>query len=200
MWSHLPDYLPGWIYIDCGATANRSDNYTGVTWLPDAAFITTGVNYANISSPQTTILDNYPELRTLRFFNDSQAKNCYSLPVTPNQTYLLRASFLYDASYDNAPRPPRFSMAIDGTIVANITVDPTGSTFDKPEFTVRSQNSIIFLCLTQNASLSEYGNPFISAISLRPGPEYPSFSDYLSAGQFMMLQHRLSFGGNTTQR
>ncbi len=99
----------------------------------------------------------------MRYFPDSHAKNCYSFPVSRNQTYLIRGTFFY-GYYDNATTLPSFQMGIDGTIVANITFDDA-YTFVYHEFSYPSQvnNNVTFLCLLRDSSNS---GPFISAISL----------------------------------
>ncbi len=40
----------------------------------------------------------------------------------PNMTYVIRGIFFY-GSYNNATKLPSFQMAIDGTVVANVTFD-----------------------------------------------------------------------------
>jgi len=195
MLSSLSVPVKGSLYIDCGATASYVDPITGVTWVPDSGFISTGENFANVPTAKT-VWQDFPELSTLRFFNDSRAKNCYTLPVTINVTYLLTASFLW-ASYDNTASPPSFGLAIDGTILASVTSDATGATFDSLEFSIQPPNNFTYVCLTQLPL--QLGTPFISAIYLRPGPVYPLF-DQISSRQMIRVRHRLNFGGTTTGR
>lgn len=191
----LLSFLAGSLYIDCGATASYVDPITGVTWVPDSGFISTGENFANVPTAKT-LWQDFPELNTLRFFNDTRAKNCYTLPVTINVTYLLTASFLW-ASYDNTASTPSFGLAIDGTILASVTSDATGATFDQLEFSIQPPNNFTYVCLTQLPLQS--GTPFISAIYLRPGPVYALFHQ-ISSRQMIRVRHRLNFGGTSTGR
>ncbi|KAH9536312.1 hypothetical protein CY35_17G100600 [Sphagnum magellanicum] len=185
----------GAIFVDCGSNASYVDNITSISWVPDAPYITSGVN-GHVPSAQT----NYPsfsEFTTVRYFPDSRAKNCYSFPVSPNQTYLIRGTFFY-GYYDNATTLPSFQMGIDGTIVANITFDDA-YTFVYHEFSYPSQgnNNVTFLCLLRDSSNSV---PFISAISLSQLlNDY--YYNYISYGILVSLflletKYRLNFGGN----
>ncbi|CAM6054766.1 unnamed protein product [Sphagnum tenellum] len=112
----------GSVFIDCGSTASYVDPVTSMRWESDAPkYIKQGVN-AFVPSAKATYPD-LSELTTVRYFPDSLPyKNCYSLPVTPNNAYLIRATFFY-GYYDNATTLPSFQMAIDGTIVANVTIE-----------------------------------------------------------------------------
>jgi hypothetical protein len=79
--------------------ASYADSITNISWVPDAPeYITTGVN-GNVPSAQS-IYPNFSEFTTVRYFPDTRAKNCYSFPVMPNSTYLIRGTFFY-GYYDN---------------------------------------------------------------------------------------------------
>jgi hypothetical protein len=183
----------GAIFVDCGSNASYVDKITNISWVPDAPYITSGVN-GHVPSAQT----NYPsfsEFTTVKYFPDSRAKNCYSFPVSLNQTYLIRGTFFY-GYYDNATTLPSFQMGIDGTIVANITFDDA-YTFVYHEFSYPSQvnNNVTFLCLLRDSSNSV---PFISAISLS---QLSNDHYYESYGTFVSLflletKYRLNFGGD----
>jgi hypothetical protein len=151
--------------------------------------MTSGVN-GHVPSAQT-YYPSFSEFTTVRYFPDSHAKNCYSFPVSPKQTYLIRGTFFY-GSYDNATTLPSFQMGIDGNIVANVTFDDA-YTFDYHEFSYPSQlnNNIMFLCLLRDSSNSV---PFISAISLSHLLNYYDY-DYFSL-VFFETKYRLNFGGN----
>ncbi|CAK9266667.1 unnamed protein product [Sphagnum jensenii] len=113
--------IQGSVFVDCGSMASYVHSITNISWVPDAAeYITTGVNgYVPSAS---SIYPNFSEFTTVRYFPDTRAKNCYSFPVMPNSTYLIRGTFFY-GNYDNSTTLPSFQMAIDGTIVANVTFD-----------------------------------------------------------------------------
>jgi hypothetical protein len=161
--------------------------------VPDAQYITTGVN-AEVPDAYTSY-PQFSEFTTLRYFPDSRKKNCYRLPVTPNNTYLIRATFFY-GSYDqniNATTTttlglPSFQIAIDETLVSNVTF-------------VASQSFVIYLCLVRDDSSSQSSNPFVSSISLHPLPSLPPFvvADLLQdQRKYYQTKYRLSFGGQAT--
>jgi hypothetical protein len=186
--------LAGSVFVDCGSTASYVDSITNISWVPDAPeYITTGVN-GYVSSAQS-IYPNFSELTTVRYFPDTRAKNCYSFTVMPNSTYLIRGTFFY-GSYDNGTELPSFQMAIDGTIVANITFD-NATVFVYHEFMVASVSNVTFLCLLRDSSNSV---PFISAISfsfLPAGFFASTVSDFLyTQGQYFETKYRLNFGGD----
>lgn len=54
-----------------------------------------------------------------RYFNNSHAKHCYASPVTPDTTYLLRASFFNETGFGNETCKDCFffHLSLDGTIV-----------------------------------------------------------------------------------
>jgi hypothetical protein len=88
-------------------------------------------------------------------------------------------------------------MAIDGTIVANVTFD-NAAVFVYHEFMVASVSDVTFLCLLRDSSNSV---PFISAISFSFLPaEFvdSSLSYILSAPplQYLETKYRLNFGGD----
>jgi hypothetical protein len=187
--------LAGSVFVDCGSVARYVDSITNISWVPDAPdYITTGVNgYVPSAS---SIYPNFSEFTTVRYFPDTRAKNCYSFPVMPNSRYLIRGTFFY-GNYDNGTTLPSFQMAIDGTIVANITFD-NAAMFVYHEFLVGSVSKVTFLCLLRDSSNSV---PFISAISisvLPVGHFYSYLSDFLYATQrkYVETKYRLNFGGH----
>ncbi|KAH8932703.1 hypothetical protein BDL97_19G087800 [Sphagnum fallax] len=187
--------IQGSIFVDCGSNASYVDKVTNISWVPDAPYITSGVN-GYVPSAQTNY-PNFSEFTTVRYFPDSTAKNCYSFPAISNQTYLMRGTFFY-GFYDNATTTPSFQMGIDGTIVANVTFNDN-VTFVYYEFTYVSglNTSATFLCLLRDSSNSI---PFISAISFSPLPEsdtfYGSSPSPPNQGYYVQTKYRLNFGGN----
>ncbi|CAK9863549.1 unnamed protein product [Sphagnum jensenii] len=182
------------IFVDCGSNASYVDKVTNVSWVPDAHYITAGEN-RYVPSAQTNY-PNFSEFTTVRYFPDSTAKNCYSLPASTNQTYLIRRTFFY-GFYDNATTTPSFQMGIDGTIVANVTFNDA-ATFVYYEFSYVSQlnTNQTFLCLLRDSSNSV---PFISAISFSPLPNdffYYASPSQLYEGHYVQTKYRLNFGGN----
>jgi hypothetical protein len=165
------------------------DPNTGITWVSDAPYITTGVNAAVAAD-----VPDFPELNTLRYFPDSRAKNCYTLPVSANTFYLIKATFFY-GSYDNPATAtlPTFQMAIDQTIVANVTFE-NAKTGTYREISYASQANVTFLCFLRDSSQS---NPFVSAISLTDLPYYGNIflDDLRLSRQYYLTLNRACFGG-----
>src|ERR1700734_2254349 len=105
--------MAGDLHIDCGTTSGYTEPATTLNWVPDTDYITSGVNFGVVPGYD----GSYPEFATLRYFDDHRAKNCYSLPVIFNATYMLRAGWYY-GGYDNALQPPTFQLGIDAAVVA----------------------------------------------------------------------------------
>ncbi|KAH8931017.1 hypothetical protein BDL97_19G000100 [Sphagnum fallax] len=133
--------IQGSVFVDCGSMASYVDSITNISWVPDAPkYITTGVNGYVPSAP--SIYPNFSEFTTVRYFPDTRAKNCYSFPVMSNSTCLIRGTFFY-GNYDNGTTLPSFQMAIDGTIVANVTFD-NAAIFVYYNFMVASARTLNF--------------------------------------------------------
>jgi hypothetical protein len=189
--------LPGSISVDCGSNANYVDSVRNLSWVPDDEYITNGVN-GDVPSAQAYYPD-FSEFKTVRYFPDSLAKNCYRFAAMPNMTYMIRGTFFY-GSYDSSPKLPSFQMAIDGTVVANVTFDdPT--IFVYHEITFMTQlNNVTFLCLLRDSSNSV---PFISAISFWSLPDglwNANVAAVLGEGVYLKTKYRLNFGGNDVVR
>ncbi|KAH9541936.1 hypothetical protein CY35_14G090100 [Sphagnum magellanicum] len=187
--------VPGSLFINCGSNVSYVDNVTQIPWVPDDQYITTGVKAVVPMG-----LDRYPqysEMKTLRYFpNSTHLKNCYNLPVIPNSTYQVRATFYY-GDYDNGSEflLPDFELAIDATIVgSNFTTDFTK--FQYAEYWVLTQTNVMSLCLSRVPSSNT--NPFITAISLVP--IYPNINslayENLHAGYYYHTHFRWNFGGS----
>ncbi|CAM6034643.1 unnamed protein product [Sphagnum compactum] len=191
----LAENPPGSFFVNCGSTASYVDKVTGITWMPDDQFIdkNSGVN-TNVSSASQYYPD-FSEFTTLRYFPDSRAKNCYSFPVTPNETYQIRGTFFY-GNYDNQTTVPSFQMGVDGTIVASNIISEL-YVIAYQEITYVPQRNVTFLCLSRDLTNSV---PFISAISLvniTGNVTAPSaFEDNVYMGYYYVTQFRWNFGGN----
>jgi hypothetical protein len=89
---------------------------------------------------------------------------------------------------------PTFQMAIDQTIVANVTLEnATIGTYRGISYA--AQANVTFLCLLRDSSQS---NPFVSAISLTDLPFYHNtFRDDLHlARHYYLTLNSAGFGGN----
>ncbi len=181
--------------MNCGSTASYVDKVTGITWMPDDQFIdkNSGVN-TNVSTASQYYSD-FSEFTTLRYFPDSRAKNYYSFPVTPNETYQIRGTFFY-GNYDNQTTVPSFQMGVDGTIVASNIISEL-YVIAYQEITYVPQRSVTFLCLSRDLTNSV---PFISAISLvnltGNVTAASAFEDNVYMGYYYVTQFRWNFGGN----
>ncbi|CAM6030881.1 unnamed protein product [Sphagnum balticum] len=187
----LAENPPGSFFVNCGSTASYVDKVTGITWMPDDQFIdkNSGVN-TNVSSASQYYSD-FSEFTTLRYFPDSRSKNCYSFPVTPNETYQIRGTFFY-GNYDNQTTVPSFQMGVDGTIVASNIISEL-YVIAYQEITYAPQRNVTFLCLSRDLTNSV---PFISAISLVNVAAPPAFAEYIYLGYYYVTQFRWNFGGN----
>ncbi|CAM6057702.1 unnamed protein product [Sphagnum tenellum] len=192
----LAENPPGSFFVNCGSTASYVDKVTGITWMPDDQFIdkNSGVT-ANVANASHHYYPRFSELRTLRYFPDSRAKNCYRFPVTPNETYQIRGTFFY-GNYDNQNTAPSFQMGVDGTIVASYIIYEL-YLIAYQEITYVPQRNETFLCLSRDLTNSV---PFISAISLVKitgnVTAASGFEDIVYMGYYYVTQFRWNFGGN----
>jgi hypothetical protein len=174
----LGTWFAGFLYIDCGATTGQVDPVTGITWVPDA-------NVPNAVSDQP----NFVELTTLRYFNNGRAKNCYTLPVTRNATYLLRMSFYY-GSYDGAASVS-FQVGVDASILLTLNISDATVHYYR-ELTIQPQRNVTFVCLMPDSSNEV---PFISGISLRPVSVLPpEILTRLARNEIIFTPRRYYFG------
>jgi len=103
--------------------------------------------------------------------------------------------------YDNGTTLLSFQMAMDGTIVANVSFDDA-TKFVYYEFMVVAVSNVTFLCLLRDSSNSV---PFVSAISFSVLPDYffpDAFRSFLYGTQakYFEIRYRLNFGGDVVVR
>ncbi|MBA0810383.1 hypothetical protein Gohar_002386, partial [Gossypium harknessii] len=159
-------YSPRFISIDCGSPVNFNfvDLDIGISYTPDGAYVSTGINN-NISSeyayPNNPNLA-YP-LSDLRSFPDGN-KNCYTLTpaAAKGNLYLLRASFLY-GNYDGEDKLPEFDLYLDVNLWSSIKFS-NASDVITTEIIGASVSNTISVCLVNKG----LGIPFMSALKLRP--------------------------------
>jgi hypothetical protein len=113
---------------------------------------------------------------------------------------MIRGSFFY-GYYDNGTTLPSFQMAIDGTIVANVTFDDA-TKFVYNEFMVVAVSNVTFLCLLRDSSNSV---PFVSAISFSILPDNFFYSGFVgllygTQAKYFETRYRLNFGGDVLVR
>ncbi|KAJ7555362.1 hypothetical protein O6H91_05G033700 [Diphasiastrum complanatum] len=146
---------PGFLSLDCGAVKSYQDSKTGILWEPDDAFIVGGLK-ANLNYSTSS-----PTLQALRYFPGNQTKYCYSLPTSPRQRYIVRATFLY-GNYDGGNTFPFFQISLNGTSWATVNIkNATLPRFE--EIIFLSTGSFIYVCIFKGAA----GTPFISTLELR---------------------------------
>ncbi|CAM6057655.1 unnamed protein product [Sphagnum tenellum] len=187
--------VPRSLFINCGSDVSYVDNVTQIPWVPDDQYITTGVKaFVPLG---LAFYPQYSELKTLRYFpNSAHLKDCYKLPVIPNNTYQIRATFFY-GDYDNGSEflLPNFELAIDATIVGSNFVTDFAQ-FQYAEYWVLTQTNVLSLCLSRIASSNT--NPFITAISLVP--IYPNIDstayECLYGGYYYHTHFRWNFGAS----
>jgi hypothetical protein len=185
--------VPGSLFINCGSNVSYVDSVTQIPWVPDDRYITTGVK--GFVQKGLDYAQEYSEMETLRYFPKSaHLKDCYNLPVMPNNTYQVRATFYY-GKYDNGSEIllPDFELAIDATIVASNFITDFAQ-FQYAEYWVLTQTNVMSLCLSRVPSSNT--NPFINAISLVPIYLNINSTAYecLYGGLYYHTQFRWNFG------
>ncbi|KAG6657657.1 probable LRR receptor-like serine/threonine-protein kinase At5g48740 [Carya illinoinensis] len=142
----------GFLSISCGGTTGYTDS-SNISWIPDDEYVSTGNITASFSDP-------------IRFFPDTQGRNCYRVPViNASSLVLVRAQFLY-RNYDGRGKPPAFSVSLGTAITSTInltTNDPWTEEFIWPV----SKDTLSF-CLH---AIPDGGSPVISSLELRPLPQ-----------------------------
>lgn len=175
--------------IDCGAKAAYTDNITGITWVPDDAYIKTGIISTNI----ITQLKGAPrQHQTLRYFPKVQTKFCYELNATNGTTYLVRATFLYGDYNGGTTSTPSFQLHIDTSNVGLIKPDNSSNWKAVIEVTMSAVASIIYVCLAP--TLPGVDVPFINSIELRELD--PLMYRKARQGYMMITNYRYNFGGD----
>jgi hypothetical protein len=181
----------GSLSIDCGSNTSYTDRTYNITWVPDEPYIYTGQNY-----DLPSISDSVP-LQSLRYFPGNKTKYCYVLPATPNQTYMVRATFFYyDFLSSASAAPPSFNLEIEAELV------------DVPDFAQNNNNITyevymsatsvnIYVCLARSHP-TDTSVPFISSLELRPLDTATMYTVVQTAGVYMTCIFHVYFG-NWTQ-
>lgn len=152
----------GFISIDCGGAQNSSytEETTGLTYISDADFIDTGET--KLVLPKYGNKEQLP-YQSLRSFPQG-ARNCYTLNLTSNSKYLIRATFYY-GNYDGQDKLPEFELHLGPNLWRSVTFKDA-STFVNNEFIHMPRRNYIHVCLVNTG----FGVPFISTIEIRPLP------------------------------
>ncbi|MFQ6627314.1 hypothetical protein Gotur_005939 [Gossypium turneri] len=151
----------GFLSLSCGGARTYVDS-SNITWVSDDTYINTGnittINYVEDSG---TYSSNVP----LRFFPESQRRNCYKLPVeNTSSMVLVRAQFMYK-NYDRHWKPPAFLVSL-GTAITS-TVNLTNKDPWIEEFIWPVSKATLSFCLN---AIPSSGSPVISSLEVRPLP------------------------------
>ncbi|CAM6021721.1 unnamed protein product [Sphagnum balticum] len=187
----------GFISIDCGSTTPYTDA-NNISWVPDTTYISTGQNY----NAQDVASNESSTLKTLRYFPENQAKNCYVLPVIFNQTYLIRASFLFTKSFltaagYNASSSTTFYYSIDPNLISILEFSTANSASLQDasvlETVLASTSDKFYVCLARSTSTDV---PFISSLELRQLYD-GMYADRVYSGYYLDLVNRANWGSST---
>ncbi len=186
-WSMSP--FAGSLSIDCGSNTSYTDPTYNITWVPDEPYIYTGQNY-----DLPSISDSVP-LQSFRYFPGNKTKYCYVLPATPNQTYMVRATFFYDFLSSASAAPPSFNLEIEAELVAVLDFAQTNSvTTNEVYMSATSVN--IYVCLARSRP-TDPSVPFISSLELRPLDTATMYTVVQTTGVYMMCIFHVYFGNWT---
>ncbi|PQP92361.1 receptor-like protein kinase [Prunus yedoensis var. nudiflora] len=184
---HAQDDQSGFISLDCGLPTNSSysEPTTGLDYISDAAFISTGVSksiaaqYKATHQQQTAYVRSFPQ----------GVKNCYRVNITQGTKYLIRASFVY-GNYDGLNKLPKFDLLFGANSWDSVAfVDASSSTIK--ELVHVPTIDYIHVCLVDKGS----GTPFISALELRPLKN----TTYVTPTGSLKLFLRLDVGSTSNQ-
>lgn len=143
--------------LSCGGARDYVDS-SKITWISDDTFISTG-NTSTVEYVEGTSSSSVP----LRFFPESQGRNCYKLPVENiSSMVLVRAQFVYK-NYDRRWKPPAFSVSLGTAIISTVNLtykDPWNEELIWPV----NKDTLTF-CLH---SIPDSGYPVISSLEVRP--------------------------------
>ncbi|CAM6082312.1 unnamed protein product [Calypogeia fissa] len=152
----------GFLSIDCGNNTSYVNNATGIFWVPNAGYISTGRNIDSINILSFDPIPNRGQVNSLRYFDDPACRDCYVLPVEVNETYLVRATWFY-GNLTNGSTISWFQVAMDNNYVmswsfsAGINLDESYSI----EIIYSAPRSNLNFCLVR-----VQGPSFISALEL----------------------------------
>jgi hypothetical protein len=173
----------GFISIDCGLSAAAYTDANNITWVPDTGYTFTGQNFDLVTSDTKT-------LQSLRYFPEGRSKDCYVLPATPDNTYMVRVYFLY-ADFLGTGAPPTFDLEIEALSVGQIGF--TGSAENNVqsyEGYLSATKDSIYVCLARMT-----GDPFISSLELRLLET--AMYTIVQQGSYLFNLYHANFGGST---
>ncbi|KAL2612588.1 hypothetical protein R1flu_024280 [Riccia fluitans] len=182
--------------IDCGAASPYNDSTLGIEWQTDKNCISTGTS---VQMKEGTGLPK--QLYSYRSFTSGRSKDCYTLKVNPDTTYLLRVRlFPGSGGSSSVALPVDFSVSVNSNHWFNYSA-VTGK--DSSEVLQESiffsfQMEEVYLCLLKG----ERGAPFINSIELRilPKTSYIFSKSTQEPPKFLVLGDRLNMGAKPTDQ
>ncbi|KAH6558883.1 hypothetical protein KP509_1Z040400 [Ceratopteris richardii] len=171
LWSIGSSQTTGFTSIDCGSdSVSLYTDGNGIQWVSDNNLISEGTS---IVLPDTS---NGHVLSTMRLFNGSQSKYCYSLSnsaVKAEAFFLVRAWIYPGVNPPYTPRNAdgyfRFKMIIDADQWWDVKISYGRGWWWMYEAYVRAKRSEIDVCFARTTPDGDA--PFISALELRPLPD-----------------------------
>ncbi|CAL8131715.1 unnamed protein product [Prunus armeniaca] len=153
---------------------------TGINYISDETFISTGENNVVLQEYRNKYQEPYMSLRSF----PEGIRNCYKINVTNGTKYLIRSSFKY-GNYDRQNILPEFELQLGTNVWDSVKLEDA-STITNKELIHIPLRDYIHVCLV-NTGL---GIPFISALELRPLPN----TSYQTQTGSLALQWRLDTG------
>ncbi|CAB4302984.1 unnamed protein product [Prunus armeniaca] len=153
---------------------------TGINYISDETFISTGENNVVLQEYRNKYQEPYMSLRSF----PAGIRNCYKINVTNGTKYLIRSSFKY-GNYDRQNILPEFELQLGTNVWDSVKLEDA-STITNKELIHVPLRDYIHVCLV-NTGL---GIPFISALELRPLPN----TSYQTQTGSLALQWRLDTG------
>ncbi|KAM1060294.1 hypothetical protein TB1_024219 [Malus domestica] len=184
---HAQDDQSGFISLDCGQPSNSSysESTTGIDYISDAAFISTGVSKSVAPAYKAT---HQLQAAYVRSFPRG-VKNCYKVNITKNTKYLIRAAFLY-GNYDGLNKLPKFDLVIGASYWDSVAFTDASLSTIKEVVHIPTLD-YINVCLLNKGT----GDPFISSLELRPLKN----TTYLTPTGSLALSFRLDVGSTVNQ-
>ncbi|KAF8089129.1 hypothetical protein N665_0517s0016 [Sinapis alba] len=146
----------GFISVDCGLSPRESpyEVSTGLTYISDAGLVNSGETGRIGKQFETDY--NKPTL-TLRYFPEG-IRNCYTLNVTSDTNYMIKATFVY-GNYDGLSADPNFDLYFGPNLWTTVSSNDTIE-----EIIHVTKSNSLQVCLVKTGT----SIPFINILELRP--------------------------------
>ncbi|CAH2036432.1 unnamed protein product [Thlaspi arvense] len=147
----------GFINVDCGLPSRESPYNavpTGLAYTSDASLVSSGKTGRIAKELEP---DYSKPILTLRYFPDG-VRNCYTLNVTRDTNYLIKASFVY-GNYDGLNVDPNFDLYLGPNLWTTMNANDTIE-----EIIHVTKSDSLQVCLVKTG----ISIPFINVLTLRP--------------------------------